>query len=405
MATVSVIVPNYNHEKYLRKRVESILAQTYQDFELILLDDGSTDGSREILSAYAENARARQCGVATGRGIIPEPRVRVEFNAQNSGTPFKQWNKGVRMARGKYVWIAESDDYADARFLERTVGALEGDTEVTLAFCRSWKVGEDDELLGLTDGYLYWMDASHWTEDFVAEGKEECRKYFVICNPVLNASAVVFRKEVYERVGRVDERYRVCGDYKVWAAMAMEGKIAYLSEPANYFRYHQENVRTRTEPGALDVAEYLHAMRWVVGQVAEAGTLEGRPGLEELYPKMPAEMSGEERLRAAGRTLGEVARWNLRYNREQAKEKMRAYFLDWEFALVGKEFAMRPPNRWRFFLHRAQFYRRYAGGMNWKQKLVNLGRVAGAPVVGYQKRHWPEQAYSWIAAAINRTLE
>src|SRR5215469_3050279 len=102
MPSISVIVPNYNHARFLPMRIDSILRQAFQDFELILLDDCSTDESRVILSSYANN-----------------PRVRIEFNQTNSGTPFKQWNKGVRMARGKYVWIAESDDYADAHFLEQ----------------------------------------------------------------------------------------------------------------------------------------------------------------------------------------------------------------------------------------------------------------------------------------------
>src|SRR6516225_7688773 len=102
MPSVSVIVPNYNHARYLRRRVDSIVDQTYQDFELILLDDCSTDGSREVLQSYAD-----------------DPRVRIEFNDENTGTPFKQWNRGVRMARGRYIWIAESDDYAGPRFLER----------------------------------------------------------------------------------------------------------------------------------------------------------------------------------------------------------------------------------------------------------------------------------------------
>src|ERR1700746_3879780 len=108
MPKVSVIVPNYNHARFLQKRIDSILNQTFQDFELILLDDCSTDVSRAILSQYAN-----------------DPRVRLEFNAMNSGSTFKQWNKGVRLARGKYVWIAESDDYADERLLQRLVDALE----------------------------------------------------------------------------------------------------------------------------------------------------------------------------------------------------------------------------------------------------------------------------------------
>ena len=106
MPTVSVVVPNYNHGRFLPQRIDSILGQTFQDFELILLDDCSTDNSRMILSSYAG-----------------DPRVRIEFNSANSGSPFKQWNKGVRLARGEYVWIAESDDYAEPRFLNARSGS------------------------------------------------------------------------------------------------------------------------------------------------------------------------------------------------------------------------------------------------------------------------------------------
>jgi glycosyltransferase involved in cell wall biosynthesis len=109
---VSVAVPNYNHARFLRQRLDTILAQTYQDFELILLDDCSTDESRTILEQYAG-----------------DPRARLEFNEVNSGSTFKQWNKGVRLAQGKYVWIAESDDYSDARFLERLVSLFSTSTK------------------------------------------------------------------------------------------------------------------------------------------------------------------------------------------------------------------------------------------------------------------------------------
>ena len=114
MPKVSVIIPNYNHARFLRQRIESVLGQTYQDFEVILLDDCSTDESRSIISEYAKN-----------------PRVRIEFNETNSGSTFKQWNKGVRLARGEYVWMAESDDYADERLLERLVKVLDEEPEVT----------------------------------------------------------------------------------------------------------------------------------------------------------------------------------------------------------------------------------------------------------------------------------
>src|SRR4029077_10194198 len=165
-----------------------ILNQTFQDFELILLDDCSTDDSRAILSQYAG-----------------DPRVRLEFNPANSGSTFKQWNKGVRLARGKYVCIAESDDYADERLLERLVDALETNEKVTYVYCRSWRVMEDGRLDGFADLYLNYLDPQRWTADYLVDGVEECRNYFVHCNLVPNASAVGFRRSVYDLVGGADE--------------------------------------------------------------------------------------------------------------------------------------------------------------------------------------------------------
>ena len=170
---VGVIVPNYNHARFLPQRLDSVLGQTFQDFELILLDDCSTDDSRSILSQYGG-----------------DPRVRIEFNEVNSGSTFKQWNKGVGIARGEYVWIAESDDYADERLLERLVAVLDADPTVMFAYCRSWRVTEDDQKNGFGDWYLDYLDPQRWTANFFADGAEECRNYFVYSNPVPNASAI-----------------------------------------------------------------------------------------------------------------------------------------------------------------------------------------------------------------------
>lgn len=250
MPSVSVIVPNYNHARFLRQRVDSVLGQTFQDFELILLDDCSSDESQSIL-----------------RGYTVDPRVRIEFNEENSGSTFKQWNKGVRLARGEYIWIAESDDHADARLLERLVTVLDDEPEVTLAHCRSWQISEDGQRNGFMDMYFRFLDAHRWTVDFMADGREECRTSFLCTNPVPNASAVVFRKAIYERVGGADENLRLCGDWKLWAAMAFEGKIAYLSEPLNYHRTHDESVRSKSNRTGLDSAEALQVIRGILGRV------------------------------------------------------------------------------------------------------------------------------------------
>jgi hypothetical protein len=247
MPTVSVIIPNYNHARFLRRRIESVLRQTYQDFEVILLDDCSTDESRSILSEYAD-----------------DPKVRIEFNAVNSGNTFKQWNKGVRLARGDYVWIAESDDYADERLLERLVPLLEAEPSSVLAYCGSWRILADGQISGSWETDL---DPERWRADFSVDGREECQSYLVRCNTIRNTSAVLFRREVYERVGGADESMVLCGDWKLWVAMALTGRIAYLGEPLNYYRVHQTTVSAKCQRLGVGPVEYLELIRWILQRV------------------------------------------------------------------------------------------------------------------------------------------
>lgn len=274
MPKVSVVVPNYNHARFLPKRIDSILGQTFQNFEIILLDDCSTDDSRSILSSYSG-----------------DPRVRIEFNDANSGSTFKQWNKGVRLARGEYVWIAESDDYADEHLLERLVAVLDADPQVAFAYCRSWRVSADDQLGGFADFYLADIDPVRWTADYRADGEEECRNYFVRANSVPNASSVVFRKAPYERGGGADESLHMRGDWKLWASMALTGKVAYLAEPLNYFRFHDASVRSKSEQMREDVMEHLRVVRWVLDQVTPTETVLEKLCEEQSNGWVPVVMS------------------------------------------------------------------------------------------------------------------
>lgn len=248
MPTVSVIIPNYNHARYLPKRIETVLGQTYQDFELILLDDCSTDGSRSILSQYAS-----------------DHRVRIEMNERNSGSTFKQWNKGVRLAKGKYIWIAESDDYADERLLETLIARLDRDSSVVLANCRSWRVLANGDRAELLDSHLADLDPVRWATDFTTDGREECARYLIFRNTVQSASSVVFRRDVYCEIGGADEGLIYCGDWKMWAAMALAGgKIVHVGEVLNFYRTHETTVTARANQRGLKPAETLSVVRWIV---------------------------------------------------------------------------------------------------------------------------------------------
>ncbi|NJL77190.1 MAG: glycosyltransferase family 2 protein [Saprospiraceae bacterium] len=122
---VSIIVPNYNHERYLVQRLESIFNQTFQDFEVILLDDCSTDGSVSVLQRYASHPKV----------------THFIINEKNSGSPFVQWKRGIDLARGQYIWIAESDDWADLDFLAHLL-PLVSQPNVNIAFCNSHWVNQ-----------------------------------------------------------------------------------------------------------------------------------------------------------------------------------------------------------------------------------------------------------------------
>jgi glycosyltransferase involved in cell wall biosynthesis len=135
---VSIIVPNYNYVRYLEERFRSILGQTFGDYEIIFLDDASTDGSLKLVD---ENFKASL--------------TRTEVNAKNSGNPFVQWNRGVKLSRGEYVWIAEADDVCTHEFLERLVQILDANPAVGLAYCNTIPINENGTILDANFHHRY----------------------------------------------------------------------------------------------------------------------------------------------------------------------------------------------------------------------------------------------------------
>ena len=196
----------------------------------------------------------------------------IEFNKANSGSTFKQWNKGVRLARGKYVWIAESDDYADEHLLEKLVRRLDEDLGAALCYSRSWRVSAGGEVEGFWDSFLAHLDPQRWNSDFLAHGPEECRKYLVHTNTVQSASSVLFRRDVYWQVGGADEKLVLTGDWKTWLSMALAGgAISHVGEPLNYCRYHGASVSEITWRNGVWAAEALQLVAWVLRRVVLEG--------------------------------------------------------------------------------------------------------------------------------------
>lgn len=238
---VSVLIPNYNHARYLPERIASVLGQTFGDFEVLLMDDASTDNSRDVIPEL----------------IGRDKRVRLIYNETNGGSGYKQWNKGVREARGEYVWIAESDDWAEVRLLETLVGKLDAHPNVGVAYCQSWRVVE---ATGERYNNVEWtadFGSDRWERDFTADGKEECREYLSAKNVIPNASGIVFRRAIYNAVGGAPENYRLCADWLLWARMLLQSNVAFCAEPLNYFRLEPSSVtQKRKRDGTIAAESY-----------------------------------------------------------------------------------------------------------------------------------------------------
>jgi glycosyltransferase involved in cell wall biosynthesis len=220
----SVIIPNFNHAEFLKVRIDSILQQTYQNFELIILDDCSTDHSKEIIESYRSF-----------------PNVRIFYNQHNSGSPFKQWKKGISLATGQYLWIAESDDLAEPLFLETMLGILKKGHG--LAYCRSSDIDES----GNKKSDYFWadgLDESRWKNSFENIGKDEIENFLVYRNTIPNASACVFEKK-FAPLNCGFEKMRYCGDWLFWIKLVENTSLGYTPNTLSSFRHHVGSTRNK----------------------------------------------------------------------------------------------------------------------------------------------------------------
>lgn len=241
---VSVILPSYNHDRFLDQRISSILNQAYQDFELIILDDCSTDSSKAILEKY-----------------LGHPKIStIHFNTKNSGSTFIQWNNGVALAKGKYIWIAESDDVADLSFLEKLVPVLDADPEIGIAYVQSNRIDQNSKILGDWLDHTASLDPNLWQHDFLVHGRELVENYMVYQNVIPNASAVLFRKEAYKPI---PADFKLNGDWYLYCNILSKTRVYYCSAKLNYFREHPLKGSSRNILLYNNIKEYYMLLHYL----------------------------------------------------------------------------------------------------------------------------------------------
>ncbi|MBK1722586.1 glycoside hydrolase family 99-like domain-containing protein [Thiocystis violacea] len=248
---VSVVIPSFNYRRYLPERIRSVLEQGLPIYELIVLDDGSTDGSREWLETELPRLA---------------PEAQVVLNRENSGSVFAQWLAGVEHARGEYVWIAEADDLADPEFLDEALRGL-ADPEVVLSFTQSRQIDPGGEVLcGHYLDYVADISPSRWTRPYQCAGDTEIRQVLAVKNSIPNVSAVVFRRAPLLEVLRAHidhiRSHKVAGDWVVYVELLRRGSIAFSPRPLNDHRRHPGSV-TLSRFNLEQLREIVGVQRWI----------------------------------------------------------------------------------------------------------------------------------------------
>lgn len=230
---VSFIAANYNYGRYIVEAVDSLLSQTFKDLEVIVIDDASTDNSREILQSHYSD----------------EPRVRLVFHERNRGHIFAR-NEGLELARGEYVAVMDADDFCyrpDA--VEAHVAVLDANPDVTFVYSAFQEVNEQSHPFRLLQ---------QWEQDFVREGLDEFRE--LIKRNYVPHTGTLIRRSFLDPEGNYDPVLPHSADWDIWLKLSTRGRVGYLSTPYYAYRMHSASLSARYSPVQIN-GEYFYTLQ------------------------------------------------------------------------------------------------------------------------------------------------
>lgn len=281
---VSVCIPTYNGEEFVAEAVRSVLAQELQDFELLVVDDHSTDATLEVVRA------------------LLDPRIRVYPNNERLGIP-GNWNRCLALARGEFFCLFHQDDVMLPENLIRKAHVLASDPTVGLVHSAAEIVVENSAPTSPAD----WIENS--LEDFTVDGRSYFRKLLFHGNRIC-APTVVARRQALLDLSGFDEDLGFTPDYEMWMKMCVKSRVAFLSQPLVRYRWHGTNAS--------------HAYRFERG--VEEYLIAGRRALEYYLKWTKRQEEGE--IFAEGLVaLSSLRRWAVELERAKAwLEEQRLYW-------------------------------------------------------------------------------
>ncbi len=234
---ISVIIPLYNHEKFIYNAVASVVEQTYENLELIIIDDGSTDNSVAVASAISDS--------------------RITILTQENIGAHATINRGIASAKGDYITILNSDDQYYSTRLQTFVDAMERDTAIDALFSRVEAIHDDNEhyfLFGNTPKHHIPLKRDHPDQRVAAD-------LFGV-NIVTTTSNLFCKKEVFADIG-VFKDYRYCHDLDFFLRLFHLKHVRFINEPLLCYRVHSTNTLKEDSAmvdfeTAIVIADFLH---------------------------------------------------------------------------------------------------------------------------------------------------
>lgn len=227
---ISVVVPNYNYSNYLYQRVYSILNQNYKIHELIILDDASKDNSLFYIKQIEQK-------------ISESVNVKVVVNDINSGNAFSQWQKGINLATGDYVWVAEADDYAKKNFLNEVVSPLKKNNNIVISYADTGFIDSNGYITknSLVD-QIDILKTNHWNASYVNKGISEINCYSYLNCTIPNVSGTIIKKGNYDEIFESAKKFHQSGDWFTYLNILNLGDISFINKTLNYYRVHGNNI-------------------------------------------------------------------------------------------------------------------------------------------------------------------
>ena len=244
---VSVVIASYNHEKYVARAIESVLAQTFQDFEIVLTDDASTDSTFTIAKAFGD------------------PRISCSRSPRNCGTS-STYNACLERARGEYLAVLNSDDMWAPEKLAQQVALLDARPEVAAVFTAAELIDENDRLRqGLPGGSIGFAAPNRPRHSWL-------RQFFDVGNSLCHPS-VMIRRATHAEVGNYDPRLIQIHDLDLWIRVCLADEIHVIDAPLTRFRVRDNEANANnTRPGTVARIdwEYEHVMQRFLSLSAHA---------------------------------------------------------------------------------------------------------------------------------------